>query len=769
MSNLTVAPVLHVIPIRQRAWERVLARHWPILLLTVAFVVLGAVYSVTTPLFEAPDEPAHYRQVVRAAHGEEAAATVLPGPAERETLRQPPLYYAVGGLLTRRIGLAADGPVYEANPHAALGTVDVQANKNAVLHLEDDRFPYRGVSLAMHVLRWFSVLCSAVTVVLVYLAARQIAPERGAMAVGVAALAAFNPQFLFTSGAVSNDSLATLWATATLYLALRVVNGGERVDVPAALLGLCAGLAALTRIGALPALLLIPAAGAARARSRDLRSLTATSLRPAAIALAVALAVCGWWYAGLLAPGGLVAAQPQDVEAAAPGASVGSVVGSLVLSFWGVFGWMNVPADATFYSLVRIVTLLGVLGVIPALAWVYWRERTFRPYRWRAALVLGAWPAILVASLALGATALYPEASAGGIDGRLLFPAIASISFILFVGVTAWFPRRYVGVVGAFLTVGMGMVAARAPAWYIAPAYAAPPRIALEQVPDTIHDLGISYGDELFLLGYELPQETVRAGENLNLRLYWLARRAMDTDYSVAIRVAGRRGERIGAIDTFHGGGNLPTRGWLPGDVVVDEYVVPIVPDAVGPVAAAIRVGVYGGPERERLPSLDARLRPIEGPAEIARVRVAPARTPRLEPANRMTVNLGHRVVLTGYDLSPAAPEAGKNLVVDLYWKPLTRLNHNYTVFVHLVDADGILRGQIDEQPVQGDYPTRLWIPEDTVRDAHTLALPADLASGPYWLNVGLYLVETGERLEIVDSDPAQSAVTLGPIEIAGR
>ena len=220
------------------------------------------------------------------------------------------------------------------------------------------------------------------------------------------------------------------------------------------------------------------------------------------------------------------------------------------------------------------MTLLGVLGVIPALAWVYWRERTFRPYRWRAALVLGAWPAILVASLALGATALYPEASAGGIDGRLLFPAIASISFILFVGVTAWFPRRYVGVVGAFLTVGMGMVAARAPAWYIAPAYAAPPRIALEQVPDTIHDLGISYGDELFLLGYELPQETVRAGENLNLRLYWLARRAMRTDYSVAIRVAGRRGERIGAIDTFHGGGNLPTR--VAARRSVDRVVVPM-------------------------------------------------------------------------------------------------------------------------------------------------------------------------------------------------
>ena len=107
--------------------------------------------------------------------------------------------------------------------------------------------------------------------------------------------------------------------------------------------------------------------------------------------------------------------------------------------------------------------------------------------------------------------------------------------------------------------------------------------------------------------------------------------------------------------------------------------------------------------------------------------------------------------------------------MVDLYWKPLARLTHNYTVFVHLIDAEGAMVAQVDEQPVQGDYPTRLWIPEETVRDAHTLMLPADLPEGHYTLNVGLYLVATGERLEIIGADPPQTAVTLGPIAIAGQ
>lgn len=767
MANRTVAPVLHSLPIRQRAGERLLAAYWPILLLVAAFVALGVRYSVTTPLFEAPDEPAHYQRVLRAAHGDAAPTLQALDHLAQGALRQPPLYYAIGALLTRGIDVAADTPRYEANPHAELGGTRVPANRNAVLHLVDEGWPYRGVSLAMRVLRWFSVLCAAATVAFVYAIALQILPGRRALAVGVAALAALNPQFLFVSGAVTPDSLATLWATAALYLAVRIASTPERVDRPAALLGLCVGLAALTAVGTLPALLLIPAAGLARAQSRQLRHLMEATLRPAAIACAAALAICGWWYARELAQsGGLALLPPPDAEAAPLRlAEVGPIATALLRSFWGLFGWGNVPADAAFYSLTRILTVLGVVGIIPALAWVYWRQRSFRSYRWRAALVLGAWPLLLLLALVLGAAG----PAIRTLEGRMLFPAIASIAFFLFVGVTAWFPRRYLGALGMLLVLSLGIVALRAPTGYIAPAYAAPPRIALEEVPETIHDLGISYGDALFLLGYALPQENVRAGENLRLRLYWLARRAMDTDYTIGVHVSGRRGEQIGSIGTYPGGGNLPTRRWLPGDVVVDEYAVPISPEAAGPAAATIRVGVYGGPERERLAALDARLRPIEGDAEIAQVRVVPARTPRHEPAQRLEANLGHRVMLVGYDLSPVAPEAGKNLVVDLYWKPLARLTHNYTVFVHLIDAEGAMVAQVDEQPVQGDYPTRLWIPEETVRDAHTLMLPADLPEGHYTLNVGLYLVATGERLEIIGADPPQTAVTLGPIAIAGQ
>jgi len=194
----------------------------------------------------------------------------------------------------------------------------------------------------------------------------------------------------------------------------------------------------------------------------------------------------------------------------------------------------------------------------------------------------------------------------------------------------------------------------------------------------------------------------------------------------------------------------LPTRLWLPGDVVVDEYVVPIASGAVGPAAAVIRVGVYGGPDREPLPALDARLRPIEGGAAIARVRLAPGHPLRGEPEHLVEANLGNRVVLVGYDLSPAAPEAGGNLVIDLYWKPLARLTHDYTVFVHLCDDAGTPLAQSDGQPIDGALPTSLWLPKIVVRDERTIDLPAALPPGAYHLRVGLYRLETMERLEVI-------------------
>ncbi|HSD83130.1 MAG TPA: hypothetical protein VLG46_04700, partial [Anaerolineae bacterium] len=56
---------------------------------------------------------------------------------------------------------------------------------------------------------------------------------------------------------------------------------------------------------------------------------------------------------------------------------------------------------------------------------------------------------------------------------------------------------------------------------------------------------------------------------------------------------------------------------------------------------------------------------------------------------------------------------------------------------------------QADSSPQAGAYPTSFWDVDETVVDEHLLPLPAALPAGDYTIVVGLYRLDTGERLSI--------------------
>lgn len=109
---------------------------------------------------------------------------------------------------------------------------------------------------------------------------------------------------------------------------------------------------------------------------------------------------------------------------------------------------------------------------------------------------------------------------------------------------------------------------------------------------------------------------------------------------------------------------------------------------------------------------------------------------------------LQEEVALIGYDWQAAEPGGTARLV--LYWKALGRLSANYQVFVHLRDAAGAVVAQSDKLN-PGDYPTKWWKEDRYVRDVHLLPIPGNLAPGEYRLAVGLWMMETGERLPVTD------------------
>lgn len=130
---------------------------------------------------------------------------------------------------------------------------------------------------------------------------------------------------------------------------------------------------------------------------------------------------------------------------------------------------------------------------------------------------------------------------------------------------------------------------------------------------------------------------------------------------------------------------------------------------------------------------------------------------------------IGARIDETA-ELSGAWAHVGNNrLHLVLIWRGLAEHSDvDAKVFVHLVDATGVIIGQSDGVPVNWTRPLSSWTPGETLLDVHVL----DIASGAdlhgATLRVGLYDAATLVRLAAVDAEDKsypQNAVTI-PLNI---
>lgn len=99
----------------------------------------------------------------------------------------------------------------------------------------------------------------------------------------------------------------------------------------------------------------------------------------------------------------------------------------------------------------------------------------------------------------------------------------------------------------------------------------------------------------------------------------------------------------------------------------------------------------------------------------------------------------GRLIDLLGYDLT----REGEVMYLTFYWQVRRPVPHDYTVFVHCLDADGNLITQQDRQPLDGVYPTSLWQPGEVIADRYELS-PSSLCQR---IAIGLYLWPSMERL----------------------
>jgi len=132
----------------------------------------------------------------------------------------------------------------------------------------------------------------------------------------------------------------------------------------------------------------------------------------------------------------------------------------------------------------------------------------------------------------------------------------------------------------------------------------------------------------------------------------------------------------------------------------------------------------------------------------------------------------GGRIELVGYRLEPTVVAPGESVAVTLYWRALQAMEHDWSVFVHLVGDNDLIIGQRDMYPGQGNYPTSMWTPGDAIADTYVLSVsPTALTPTEAQVVVGLYRLDTGERLFVLDAAgvPTRDSLPLGRVSLPAR
>ncbi len=136
--------------------------------------------------------------------------------------------------------------------------------------------------------------------------------------------------------------------------------------------------------------------------------------------------------------------------------------------------------------------------------------------------------------------------------------------------------------------------------------------------------------------------------------------------------------------------------------------------------------------------------------------------------ANRpRSASFAGQLLLDAFGLSADQLPAGSSLQVATRWQALVAPAADYTLFTHLLGADGSLVSQVDGQPQGGLRPTGSWPVGEQFTERVALQLPRTMQPGSYAVQVGWYRLDSLERLVVDGSGGLQNSVELGVVVVA--
>jgi 4-amino-4-deoxy-L-arabinose transferase-like glycosyltransferase len=111
----------------------------------------------------------------------------------------------------------------------------------------------------------------------------------------------------------------------------------------------------------------------------------------------------------------------------------------------------------------------------------------------------------------------------------------------------------------------------------------------------------------------------------------------------------------------------------------------------------------------------------------------------------------GDEILLLGYSLQDEQLSAGDIAQFTLFWQATQAPAQRYKVFLHVLDAEDHIVGQRDAEPGGGARLTTLWEAGEQVSDNYGVPIHPATPPGEYRVEVGMYSLETGQRLVTPD------------------
>ncbi len=714
-----------------------LKRRSALLLLLLWFVIVATFYNVSLPLFEAPDEYDHFRFVHWLVTERRLPNLNSDLGVAGHEIWQPPLYYALTAIVVTNIDMTDLQEVAWFNTSYLDG-----ASINVFFHTDAEKFPYNNATLAVHVARFVSTLIGCTAILSTYGLARLIAPK---MAFLAAALLAFNPQFLFISAAVTNDIMtAALGGLAIWYLVWLILSPKQGIW-HYAVLGLLYGLLTLAKLSGL-------AFGGVIFVGLSIMTWQRRSWRPflvgGTVTAVTAFMVCSWWFWRNLMNYGDLLAWDEMLKTVAPlirektlsWVEIIQYAAFLRKSYWGLFGH-GVYAPNIFYWFVTILTTVSGLGLFIWLVKYGFRQKN--RLKTPAVFLLIIWSGVVFLSLLRWMQLL--EATN---QGRLLFPAITSLTVLQMLGlVTLWQKHRWLP---KMLVAILGIWAALLPAISIQPAYAHPKTLADPgAIPNPVR---VEFGSSIELLGFELVTPIIKPGESLAVDLYWQATETIDQNYRFALSLLDASGQLVARADEIPYDGRYATAVWQPGKPFRDAYTLsPTNIEAVpGQATLLLTLHPWGEPGQP-LPVVVNDL-PVGSMLTVLQLKIAPSIPASYQPSQPTQAIFGQQAVLYGFDALQTIGTA-QPIEIALYWEALNTGGQDYNIFVHLLDENGELVAQADGPPQNGRYPTSIWETGEEIKDIRRIMLPEEIPPGQYLVAIGMYDLETGQRLPATLAD----------------